>query len=386
MPSSLTPYSTAQGTFCTSTDTSGNISVVSSGRTIRKTLSSHDINRQGDGITPQPFGYSVVESVPLKGLEIYWSKWDWWLPAKQALKRENYLLREEKPYTLDSSDDAEALTKCLAKVVSLLRDSDVNIGATIGEGRETYSMLRNIHSTAGDVIRNARRALKRRDWRKAVGIVGELELLNSLGVQPLLADVNALQSHVIAGRAESVYYPFKARASVPRSSSKVSTTTEGDTVITWTETMTGSTRCELGGRYVINDLHSFENWRAGVGFRPSTVWELITMSWLLDYFLKVGEFLELMEAALLYNGFSLVDSYKTQSLKRDSEIVASALNSSGNGFWLYRFEAKQTKTHKVLERTLISSLPAPTQPVVKIPKASTQLLNCAGLLSQLLKK
>lgn len=385
MPSSLTPYDTSQGTTYTSTDSSGNISVINSGQTIRKQLTSHDISLQGDGIIPQPFGFSIVESKPLKGLEIYWSKWDWWLPAKQYLKREGYLPREAKYYALDSSNDAEAYSKCLAKVVSQMKDSDVNIGATIGEGRETYSMLRNIFSTAGEVATKARRALKKRDWRKAVSLTGELELLNSLGVQPLLADVNALQNHVLTGKAESVYYPFKARASVSSNGNRTWTTSEYGSMITWKETMTSSTRCELGGHYVISDLHSFENWRAGVGFRPSTAWELTTMSWLLDYFVKVGEFLELMEAALLFNGFSLVKSYKTTSLRRDSNIVANTWNSDGSGLWLYRLEAEQSRVHKVLERTLISSLPAPTQPVVKIPKASTQLLNCAGLLSQLLK-
>jgi hypothetical protein len=391
MSSSLTPASTAWFGTCTYYGQNGVPPVVQQAFFEHtKVIESTGVTSRNDHKHPTAYSFSITEEAPFRGRLTQYDK------TPYDFKQSHWI--DDLPVVLMTPADGPGLlsdsrvyNKCLKKVIDQMKNSDVNLSTSIGEGRETLSMLKGLGKTAAETAVALRRSLKKRDWRLLVKTVGGIELLNALGIQPLVADVEALRKHVLSGKLEDVRFEVKGRASDKSDFVRIRNELKdyiGNVPpnFKFTEKTTVETRCQLGGYYRITDLHSYENWRAGLGLRPSLAWELTTLSWLVDYFVKVGEFLELTEAALLYNGFTLEDAYKTVSHKVVTEqIVTGRITTVVDGIYFAITEFSRNRSHKDKSRGLISSLPTPTMPTLKIPTTSTQLLNCAGLLSQLLK-
>jgi hypothetical protein len=108
------------------------------------------------------------------------------------------------------------------------------------------------------------------------------------------------------------------------------------------------------------------------------------LSFLIDYFVNVGQFIELQEAALLNNGMSFVHGYQTMTYKVQTEIEQD-----------YRYEGYDyVDTHhwvsakliKTKNRGVLASFPIPYGVTVKVPSAATPLLNIAALLSQMITR
>lgn len=355
-----------------------------------KLIKSWNVENVGNHKSPNAYWFQITDQTPFRGITTrYWKNpADFW---QESYVGDIYFPEILPLDNVSAFTDSQVYNKCLAKVIDQMKDSDVNLGTTVGEGRETLSMIRNIGTSALGVVGDIRQSMRKRDWRKFVRTLGGTSLLYSLGVAPLLADVESLRKHVLSGKAEEVLNEFSARASAsvdevrhrPDLSSYLGSVPPNFDVI---EQTTCSTRCQMAGYFVVKDLHSYENWRAGIGLRPSLAWELITLSWLVDYFVKVGSFLEHTEAALLYNGFELRDAYLTTSHRVTShQEMIGRVTTVVDGDYLAVTEAVRTYSYKDKSRSLISSLPSPTLPTLKIPRSSTQLLNCASLLSQLLK-
>lgn len=391
MTSSLTPAHIIEpGDLTFYASRSGDIPVPQTRSGKSKLIKSGNVERVGNHKSPNAYWFQVTEQTPFRGRTTRYVKslYNFW---QESYVGDIYFPEVLPLDNVSAFTDSQMYNKCLAKVIDQMKNSDVNLGTTVGEGRETLSLLRSIGTSALEVMANVRQSLRKRDWRKFVRTLGGTTLMYSLGVAPLMADVEALRKHVLSGKAEEVLNEFSGRASVsvdtvhhrPDLSSYLGRVPPNFDVI---EQTTCSSRCQLGGYYVVKDLHSYENWRAGIGLRPSLAWELMTLSWLVDYFVKVGSFLEQMEAALLYNGFELRDAYITTSHRVTSQQeMVGRITTVVDGDYFAVTEAIRTYSYKDKTRSLINSLPSPTLPTFKLPRSSTQLLNCASLLSQLLK-
>lgn len=392
MTSSLTPAHVIEpGDLTFYASRMGNVPVPQTRSGKSKLIQSGNVESVGNHKSPNAYWFRITEQTPFRGRTVRHVQAQYRDTWQESYVGDIYFPEVLPLDNISAFTDSQVYNKCLAKVISQMKNSDVNLGTTVGEGRETLSLIRNIGGSALEVMVNIRQSLRKRDWRKFVRTLGGTTLMYSLGIAPLLADVEALRKHVLSGKAEEVLNEFSGRASDtvdkvhhrPDLSSYLGSVPPNFDVI---EQTTVSTRCQLAGYYVVKDLHSYENWRAGIGLRPSLAWELITLSWLVDYFLKIGSFLEQMEAALLYNGFELRDAYITTSHRVTSrQEMVGRVTTMVDGDYLAITEAVRTYSYKDKARSLISSLPPPTLPTFTIPRSSTQLLNCASLLSQLLK-
>lgn len=291
--------------------------------------------------------------------------------------------------------------KALAKLYEAIRESEISVNTTIGEGRETLQMMKPIALGAVRLIRDLKRlrkkelALRRALQRSGknvsdafVGLgvsplqtVGGFWLAWSVGLKPLLMDVENLRNHVATLRAQDLDFNVDSRAAMRADVDKVVQIFERKVHVT------GNTldQVEYGLTLAVTDLHAFENWRLGLTVRPTLLWELTTLSFVVDYFVNIGQYLELLEASMLNNGITFRSGYKT-SLRRTSALYeVSSYQVTGNksfnsaSYWTKHVEATKT-------RTVLTSFPAPARPTVKIPTAATALLNCAALLAQLIKK
>jgi len=118
----------------------------------------------------------------------------------------------------------------------------------------------------------------------------------------------------------------------------------------------------------------------------STVWELIPLSWVADYFVNVGQYLNLLDAAhargLVYLAGYRRDYHQTVTLLgygTDNSALPSATKGSVtavNGS--YRSSS--------YNRTLIYSFPRPGRPSVRLSLNGDKIANLGALLDQYLRR
>lgn len=293
------------------------------------------------------------------------------------------------------------MNKGLAKLYDAIRESEISVNTTIGEGRETLQMMKPIAAGAIKLIRELKRlrkkeiALRRAAQRLGkdvsdaiVGLglsplqtVGGFWLAWSVGLAPLLNDVENLRNHVATLREQDVSFKVDSRAAMHADVERTVQIYEKKVNIT----ATVLDQIEFGLTLSIDNLHAFENWRLGLTVRPTLLWELTTLSFVVDYFVNIGQYLELLEASILNNGIRFHSGYKT-TLRRTSALYEVSSGAT-YGYMSYNSASYWTKHNYVRkERSVLTSFPAPVRPTVKIPSAANALLNCAALLAQLIKK
>jgi len=298
----------------------------------------------------------------------------------------------------------EAYNKALGKLVDKLRDSELNVATSVGEARETLEMLTGIAQGAAralSLLRKAKRsAAGRRELSQLLRSFGRGFLDNplqqagsawlawSVGVAPLLADVENWRNHVLSDRDPKLRFRLDSRASTYQKDFATLSVRDHD----WRIEMEHRHRVEFGAEFEVTDLHQFENWRAGLTSRPTLVWELTTLSFVVDYFYNIGQYLELYEASVMNNGVRLVSGYCTHGTKNEQKKSLTFMsNRTYSPYdWVESsatsrsYQCRRTVTTK--SRSLLHSLPVPNLPTPKLPKASTPLLNIAALLSQFLSE
>lgn len=292
-------------------------------------------------------------------------------------------------------DKLAARNRAINKLLDKIQDTEINLSTTIGEGKETLQMVAAIARSVRSPLKALRSAVhKSRKGSRAEKITrdtlvtaGGLQLAWSVGLAPLLSDCENLRNHAQAAESMDLMYVAKSR---------------GASFLEWTshpsewETFENeiSNWYQFGVTYRIGDMHAFENWRAGLTLRPTLAWELTTLSFVVDYFLQIGNFLAALEASYLNNGMVFLHGYETRSewkmssysqFRPDDPVDYGASSGTtdhhlgvvrGNGYrqWVSK------------SRSRLTGLPIQALPTIKLPTASTQLLNCAALLSMLLRK
>lgn len=285
---------------------------------------------------------------------------------------------------------SNAYNSALTKFYDAVKNSELSVATSIGEGRETLVMLHGIAKAVsnplGELVKAARKIKNTRNRRGStitgLSTVGSLYLYWHVGLEPFLRDLEAFRSHELV-REPNISFAVKGRSSK----------TCDYSVGTWS--LNDSHRYEIGAVVTVSDTHAFENWRAGLSLRPSVAWELVTLSFVVDYVAQIGNYVASLEASLLNNGFSLANGYITYGMRRSgsAKYVRSGGDQSDGGAlggWThfvtgpgfgdaYGYQSRKS-------RSRFSDAPQPSMPVLKIPMASQQLLTVASLLSQILNR
>jgi len=288
-----------------------------------------------------------------------------------------------------------AYNKALSKFYDGIRHSEISLNTSVGEGRETLGMLNSIaqkfrtekYRTLYKATQDLSRALKK-DPR---GTVSTGWLGWHVGWKPFLQDLQNLFNHFTSLQTQP-HMDFvgvvKARGSCYEQKSWINLY---DKVA---HSQSGLYRYELGCRYRISDLSLFNQWQLGLTVRPTLAWELTTLSFVVDYWVNVGQYLENLEASILQNGITIIDGYKTSSYKISDTAtkqgswappVDSRLGGpSGIHIVSRDLKAYREITHK--NRELLLSFPSPVLPTFKIPRSASQILTMAALLSNFIPK
>lgn len=314
-----------------------------------------------------------------------------------------------------------ARNRCLNKLYDKIRQSEVNLSTTIGEGRETLTMMDAIGRAAHKPIdglkslvkKNAKRLTptERKLLRQLDGVggsmisgevaqklrdaaagtlatVGSAWLGWAVGIKPLLHDLESLGLHLKSSDSLDVRYHQHCRGTARMHYEQGSNPGSWGGDGRWS--IDDSEYYQIGVTYRITDMHAFENWRLGLTVRPTLAWELTTLSFVVDYFIGIGNFLASYEAALMNNGIVFDSGYQTISRRKVGSFrwvrasddpsdtgatTGSTVHFIGNGW------ANGLRSHIHKERFRLYSFPVQAMPTLKLPKVAEQLFTVASLLS-----
>lgn len=296
--------------------------------------------------------------------------------------------------------------RALEKLVDAIRDSEANLSTSVGEGRETLEMLQAVARSSGRALTGLRKALRSPKGRRELSALlrsfgkdfrdnplqrsGGAWLYWSVGLKPLLSDIENIRNHALTDKPTELMFQCKSRASSTIVESEGDIILSGATTFTRHTEMKHSHRVAFGANLRIVDLHQFENWRAGLTVRPSLAWELTTLSFVVDYFYNIGQYLQLLEASICNNGFSFAWGWCSETTLREERGTVTEFYDVTTGGWNPRnislgdYSSSLVRRTKV--RSVLTSLPKPVAPILKLPTASEPLLNIAALLSQVLSE
>lgn len=236
--------------------------------------------------------YSTVARPQVKVLEDVWEGW--------IIDPDRYGWPSAPTATLNSTVVTKATTKFNAKLGEVVSPFK---GLTFfGELRETIQMLKGramfLMKDIGQYAKRARALYRRNPGRRTVKDVGNLWLEYQFGWKPFVEDIEAGITALSQDRLEVV--PITASASVLTGTSTAS------------EVMIGSQSCYAAMRTVkdfaksscrvrgvvdlslitpvsTNDVVSADRWGLTLREFVPTVWELVPYSFLVDYFVNVGD-------------------------------------------------------------------------------------------------
>jgi hypothetical protein len=305
------------------------------------------------------------------------------------------------PYGLQYfNTDADVKNKAIGRIAKEVGGMKVNLAQAFAERKQTVSL---IGSTAMRVA-SAARALKHGrlgDAAKSLGIRYDAKLERRVtnarmkgrdtlanywlelqyGWKPLLQDIygscDLLAKHI---REDSWHHSVRARAKTEQT---LEVLWMNDGLWPYENYHAGSTRCTHRAQYSIHyRLDSYARAAlatTGISNPALLAWELLPYSFVVDWFIPVGNYLEMLDA---FSGFERVSGTYSQNKKAEfgfsmSETrlqflgVDSYVNRNGIGDGYYgRFQ-----------REVLTAFPTPALPTFKNPVSVTHAANAIALLS-----
>lgn len=324
---------------------------------------------QGDKLHANPFSFTKTRLCYPSGSRRFYEVWG---GGYDYLETGSFSGSLSIPYDTPIDRRAVAYNKALSKFYQAVRQSELNLATTLGESPESIRMFKQFLTGILTVKRGVRRALRRPD----LALSGAW-LVNQYGIKPALSDIYAWADYcrdvgehavtpvkVRGGAKGSAYYN---KSSWPPASSKTSY----------------SQRVEIAGSYTVSNRELFEVSRLSSLNPVALAWELTPLSFVVDWFVDIGGYLENFEAAFGI-GLSFVTGYVTDTSLLD---VRGAWYGDrpkpSSGYAEYFIYAPYSYQRKTLNRVCLTQFPRPEFPRLDIHLGSSRLLSAAALLNSL---
>jgi hypothetical protein len=297
---------------------------------------------------------------------------------------------------------AEAYVKARARLAEKVNAMSVNLAQAGGERRQTADLL---VSTANRIV-GAARALRHgrlrefvtalelpagkrpsaKEWERVTRTPVHKRLANhwleyQYGWKPLLQDAfgvaELLSSHLATDR-----YNIGSRSS--GSAELVATSGDLTTTRTW---LKKQTRTRMSLTYRLEDAGRAVLAQTGISNPALLAWELLPYSFVVDWFVPIGNYLQALDA---FNGFTFVSGWVVNSTKQEySEYRNSAVKSwSGNIWTITTILHASSSSRSQYNRTRLSGFPPVGKLTIHSPVGGdpvNRFYTAAALLTQLFK-
>lgn len=248
----------------------------------------------GDGSrdSEHEYTYHIRESelIPVKYGYVFWPAMMW-----------DGSMSTFSPGLPQSSTDltSNLVNQAAGKVWEDLSQSKFNLGVFSGEFRESYRMVCDAVLTLGKAIRLARRGQFDRSLRvlagaRRRGFIDEATKVASnswmvwhFGVIPLMQDIIAAYEFMTTH-----YRVVKEvrKAAIYRDVKRINYTTSG---VSWQWSIKAV--AEIRGEIAMLELSAMD--RLGLNDLPTVAWELTRLSWMIDWLVPIGNFLQAVNAS-----------------------------------------------------------------------------------------
>jgi hypothetical protein len=261
---------------------------------------------------------------------------------------------------------------------------DLNLGASIGEARQLYDMLKGALTPKG-ILTQAAKLLKQQSKSKDAAAkatmsmkqIGGKHLEVAYGWKPFASDLYGICGNLLEHGVDALN--TKRKISVWQGFGREKVAGGYPLNPEFYDYDHGSGKRILSMRVVFSNSNFTDSMVAWSSLNPALIaWELMPLSFVFDWFFDVSGFMSNMEFQLYANtrfkGGTLTELifYNYIVLVNNKSSVTSI---SGKGSIKYRY----------IKRTILTSYPSPKIPRFRMDLGSAQLLNAAALLSQSLK-
>jgi hypothetical protein len=308
---------------------------------------------------------------------------------------------------LSGSEIASLEAQAVAKVLGEIRDSKVNVGQVLGERGQTVNLFANTAKRVYDVLTNLKKgnwnraaeavngktsARKQRKYRKRfaedpTGAVANGWLELQYGWLPLLEDCYGAAELIAQKRVREVRTKTVKKKQRWLWSEPSQSFAKGITLGNFYGAKT-TTRLEYTIKYVVyystpnEGLHTLA--QLGVTNPALIAWELTPWSFVIDWFIPIGNFLASMDATY---GLTFEKGCKTVFQKWTSKTELWGGDYKGGSDGNYRHLRQNQSREKVIcDRTPLTGFPRPALPRFKNPVSTLHIANAVSLLTQLLKR
>lgn len=275
-------------------------------------------------------------------------------------------------------------SQLLPKLYSKVKNQSVNLAQALAERRQTISMF----AQTATRLAKAFVSLKRGNIGSAVKSIfpttkkklADDTLMVQFGVKPLLSDLDGVAKHlavpeditfdIIVQRTEkipvtrldtrNIVFNFKGRSTVD---------------------LSGSVTVRYKVRCRVNSI-SREFDRLGFTNLSSLAWELAPYSFVADWFIPIGNYLNTMDA---FSGVTIVSAHKTTFVKQLTSCVCVWGGYDANGYyWTSGTSGWQVEkiycTREIINPNSFPKLPYPD---FKDPVTTAHIVDAIALLTQL---
>lgn len=282
--------------------------------------------------------------------------------------------------SFSSGYDSNIYNDALGKFYDRVKLTESNLALTIGEARESGRMLK-VGKSIAEVLTIARRA-KNQFLRNPSKSLSQIWLSYKYGWQPLLTDVYNYLNWTYTSFNEGI--PVSAKRNVKRKifdSLGSANSAQGMSVVTGLIQNQAEIKCWIG----LADTDAYNLSRITSLSPLSIAWELVPLSFVADWFVDIGGYLALQEAAL-GAGVSFKRGYTTEVSYHnlvDTHYQDYPTSSGGQDYWTVG-SRKSMWIQALKRRDRLYSLPFPRTPVLKVNLGSSRIISSAALLRVIL--
>lgn len=295
------------------------------------------------------------------------------------------------PYEFGSiSHDATVTQRVINRCIDDIADRKVNLAQFIAERQQVANL---VNDTVQKLTRTMR-ALRRRNFKAALGHLGITShprgfsqnladnwLALQYGWKPLLADVRGAAEHLASnhmGRPLRIKSLQRSQSISPPYVQRVSSGNYGKADWIFSEKITRA-QCILEFQ-VTNDFIR-QGQQLGITDPLTLAWELVPYSFVVDWFLPVGDFLSRLnyDSGLTYmGGCHTTTSFQKQSLAPVSESIPFRLGANNYTSTVsgYPLKAEEFK----MDRVILVSPPRAVLPSFKDPFSAIHVANALALM------
>jgi hypothetical protein len=302
-------------------------------------------------------------------------------------------------------DHSSVEAKAYEKLLDAIRGSHANLAVDFAERRQTVKLIKDTASLRGLVKKFTTEIVKSRGYRKIrkgptqgqrrLDYINGKWLEYRYGWLPLLSSIYS----VVEQSRKRVFKPVIVRARAGSSKKDIFSTATGtfDNPSFRTE-VAGGYRVQYTGVFDVPSQPSIQDWTS---LNPlSVAWELVPFSFVVDWFVGVGQCLENWENWFLYRNYFVVGCI-SRSTRESRLMIYSGADINPQGYYYApaedRWVARDQSTLRTVfgwaggtltkySREVIYSLPNPGGPQMKNGLNPKRLLDSAALLSQMVRK